>query len=204
MPCRARIPSPTCSAFSAGLTCKPVVCPQPFGKACNRVGMPRPKKRKVEAVEATAVAAEVDLDTGNVGDDHPSPGSGQTPTLPASPQATELSPYSSAVDEMVKLQLEAEIMRTIANKKKDNERCAQRTFDYKMMRLDNGKKRSRRKGGKGDINAVFRRYEGIIAYLEAKHKSEWYQRKAAEAETAAAEAAVAVLRRRLHDLGHAL
>ena len=140
---------------------------------------------RTEAAEATEVTAEVDLDTGDAGDDQPSPGSEQTPTPAAPPQAAELSPFSSAVETMLALQDKAEMLRKIANEKKDNERCANRTFDYKMKRLDNGAKRNRRRGVSGDISAVFRRYEAIIALHEAQLKSERYQRKAAEAETGA-------------------
>ena len=64
-----------------------------------------------------------------------------------------------------------------------------------MKRLDNGAKRNRRQGVKGDISATFRRYEAIIALPEAQLKSEFYQRKAAEAETAAAMAEAAFWKR---------
>ena len=79
--------------------------------------------------------------------------------------------------------------------KQSSERCAQRTYDFKMKRLDNGAKRNRRQGVKGDISATFRRYEAIIALQEAQLKSEFYQRKAAEAETAAAMAEAAFWKR---------
>ena len=84
------------------------------------------------------------------------------------------------------------MLRDIANRKKDNERCAERTCEYKMKRLDNGEKRNRRKGGERDFKAAFRTYEAIIALWEAMYTSELFQRKAAEAETAAAKAEVAV------------
>ena len=58
----------------------PVIAAQGFGKAKTRVGMPRPKKRKIEEVEATAEnGAEIDNATGITGAEcsalvHSSPG----------------------------------------------------------------------------------------------------------------------------------
>ena len=194
-PCRARIPSPLCSAFSAGLTWQPVPRAQPFGKPCNHVGMKKRTRKSVEAVEATYEAAEVDIDLGDTEDDQPSTTSEDSPTLPPPAQAarlSELSPYDAAVKTMTELRVKAEMLRRIAKKQQERERCADRTFDKKMERLDNGAKRNRRQGSDGDFKAVFRRYEAIIASLQAKQESQFFQLKAAEAETAAAKAEVAV------------
>ena len=154
--------------------------------------MPRRKRKKVEATEATDEAAKVDIDMGDAKSDKPSPDSEDSPTLPRPPQAAGSTPFDSAVETMLKLQKKAEMLRIIAKRKQDNARCAQRTCEYKMKRLDNGEKRNRRKGGEGDFKAAFRTYEAIIASWESYYKSEFFQRKAAEAETAAAKAEVAV------------
>lgn len=150
--------------------------------------MKRARKAKPKATDATAVAAEVDLDTGDTAGDQTSPDSAASPTPPSSTQADDRSPYSVAVDTFLELDDKAEQLRSLANNKKNAERCAERTYNYKIKRLDAGDKRNRRQGVTGGIKAVFRRYEAEISLLQAQHKSEWYQRKAAEAETAAAKA----------------
>ena len=82
IPWRARLPSGLRGAFEVGLTWKPVTRAQGFERSSSRVGMPRRKRKKVEATEATDEAAKVDIDMGDAGKDQPSPGSEDSPTLP--------------------------------------------------------------------------------------------------------------------------
>ena len=76
-------------------------------------------------------------------------------------------------------------LREIASEHEQKQKLAERLYDAKNQRLDNGDKRKRRKNALG---AAFRRYEALVELLQAQHKCEWMCRHAAEAETAAAQA----------------
>ena len=81
--------------------------------------------------------------------------------------------------------MKAMALREVATEHEQKQKLAERLFDAKSQRLDNGDKRKRRKNALG---AAFRRYEALVELLQAQHKCEWMCRHAAEAETAAAQA----------------
>ena len=156
------------------------------------MGMKRPKKKKVEAAEATEASAEVKIDMGDAEDEQDAPGSqGVTILNPAlaPSQVDQLSPFEKAAHEWEKAGIKAVAARRIAKTIKKAETMAEKLYEVKLKRLDGGDKRNKRKS---PLRAVFRRYEAQISLLQAQHKSEWFSRRAAELETAAAVAEAAM------------
>ena len=84
----------------------------------------------------------------------------------------------------------AQNLRLAAENERKIKQNAQRLHDYKMKRLEAGDKRNRRKAG---FRAACRTYEAVIELLEAQHKCEWSKCRAAETETAAANAKIRLL-----------
>ena len=153
--------------------------------------MPRPKKRKIEEVEATAEdGAEIDCETGITGEVEPVLDS-QSPVefaaAAASPvrSAAAQKKWMAAKDAFEEATMKAITLRTIAAEHVEYEKHTNRLYDAKMQRLEAGDKRNRRKNALG---AAFRSYEAVIELLQAQHKCEWVCRQAAEAETAASRA----------------
>ena len=174
---------------------QPAVCLQGFGKASNRVGMARPKKKVVVVTETVVEdAAEAENETGVTGELAPAlDESDQTAAeVDASHSSAEeplpkkylaaLEAYGAALEKALSLRRAAGIFE-------EKEKLAKRLFDAKMRRLDNGGKRKKRKSTFG---AAQRGYEAIIALNEAQLKSAWCGRDAAEAERDAARAELRV------------
>jgi hypothetical protein len=151
------------------------------------VGMRKPKKCKVETVEATAEDyPEVEGDTGITGE--------QVTSLEPATRADDAKPVltaaaekklAEATDVFVEAEAKAEALREIATEREQKEKLAHRLHDAKMRRLDNGDKLKRRKSNFG---AAKRTYEAIIWLQHEQLACARARCEAAEAERDAAKA----------------
>ena len=160
----------------------------------NRVGMPRPKKRKIEEVEATAEdGAEIDCDTGVTGEEVSTLDKSEEVTLSLTAAVDPAAGrdgkrWQAALDAWKQVSETAIQKRVLADHLAEKEKVAQRIYDAKMLRLENGDKRKR----KSSFGAARRTYEAIIALNEAQLKCAWMKCEAAEAERDAARAELRV------------
>lgn len=174
------------------MTCQPVNCLQGYGKASNRVGMARPRKRKVEVAETMAEdGSEVDCDTGVTGPEQPALDNAQQGARSQDPTVGPgFKQWKAALQAFEEKSHQALVLRSCCKKYEDAAKLAQRLFDAKMRRLEAGDKLKRRKKA---VGAAKRTYEAIIALNEAQLKAAWSGREAAEAERDAAQAELRVM-----------
>ena len=103
--------------------------------------MPRPKKRKIEEVEATAEdGAEIDCDTGITGAVEPGLDS-QSPAASADDAASPVrsaaaqKKWMAAKEAFEEATLKAMTLRTIATEHGQKQKQAERLYDAKIQRL---------------------------------------------------------------------
>ena len=154
--------------------------------------MARPRKKKVEVGEQPADGGlSVATDSAAAGGcKAASPGASQgSSDEPVHFTAREKKEMLAIAEYEAKSE-HADQLRMLANNEELQQKNAQRLYNYKIKRLDAGDKRDRRKSS---FRAACRSYEAVIALLEAQHKCEWSKCRAAEAETAAANAKIRLL-----------
>ena len=140
---------------------------QGFGKAKNRIGMARPKKKKVEVVGVAGESiGELDAETGDTGAEQctPSPAP-HSLAQPCSLTAHQKKQVQEAVFEKVRAARIAAAVRQEAREQEKQLSLAKRLYDAKMRRLENGAKRDR---GACPLKRAFRVDEAMIAMREAK------------------------------------
>ena len=190
MRCASALSSALCSDLACCVSGRHTNQWQGFGKAKNRIGMARPKKRKVEATETIVEpGAEGKCDTGVTGEQHPAiddsiqtAGCAATVSASSGPGGKR---WQVAWEKWEEAYRRAICLRAIAGQYEAEEKLARRLHDAKMQRLDNGDKLKRRKS---PFRAACRTYEAIIDLNEAQLKCAWARCEAAEAERDAAQA----------------
>ena len=162
------------------------------------VGMRRPKKRKVEVVEAEAEdGAEVNSDPAAAAElQLPLDSADVGPAAAASAENTyrALHPgkrWKAAVDAWEKACVEAMAMREVATEAEAKLKLAERLADAKEQRLLAGDKRAGRR--KDDFGAARRSYNLVIDRALAQLECEMKQRMAAERERDAARAEIRMM-----------
>ena len=145
-----------------------------------RVGMPRRKKAKVQAMPESS-GEDYDKENGqiNAGEARGAPDSPPPPPPPDDPpDAPNSDPFKLATDLWHEKQEKWRAVFTVVDRQQKKLKLAQRVHDAKMRRLDNGDKRKRRKS---QFRAAVRTYETIIALMQAEHKTMFCKLKLAEA-----------------------
>ena len=129
-----------------------------FGKAKNRVGMARPKKKKVEVAEvAEESICELQSETEVTGAEQGTARENEQGLACAhAPTTYNRKQLQDAVTAHVAAARLALDVRKVAREHAQKESLAKRLHDAKMRRLDNGEKRKR---GACSMKRAFRTYD---------------------------------------------
>ena len=167
---------------------------QGFGKAKNRVGMARPKKKKVEIVDVAGESiSEMMAETGDTGAEQRTNSSAPHAQAQAcSLSARETKQLQEAVFEQEKAARIAASFRQEAREQEKQLELAKRLYNAKMRRLENGEKRKR--GCCARLKRALRADNAVIAMREATIQCSLWQCRAAERKRDANAAEIRVLK----------